>query len=298
MYRPTTAAITTLALAIAACGGHEKHQQVSTGEPVPTPTVESPSTPVATAPTVPENVSYNTAESAYESHKYADAMNMFDAYTKHRPDNAWGYYMLGLSAWKSGQLDRAREAFETAVRKDPKQVKSLVNLSRVFLEQDKPGDALEQIQAAIALDSANGSSWRVLGRVDARLGKTDEALDAYRRAITIDSTDTWAMNDMGLLLIESGRYTDALGPSARAVQLDSNVAAFQNNLGLALERTGHATMAKSAFENALKVDSTYAKAKVSLDRVTGRSDAKDAEAVDLDKLGQDFAASTRNEGGC
>jgi predicted Zn-dependent protease len=290
MYRPTIAA---LALSVAACGGHEKHQQVSTGEPVTTtPKVE------VRAPAIPENVSYATAESAYTGHKYSDAVGLFDAYTKQRPDNAWGYYMLGLSAWKSGQLDRARDAFEAAIAKDPKHVKALVNLSRVLLEQDKPSDALEQIQAAIALDSANGSSWRVLGRVDARLGKVDEALDAYRRSIAIDSTDTWAMNDMGLVLIESGRYSDALGPLARAVQLDTTVAAFQNNLGLALERTGHVTLAKSAFENALKVDSTYSKAKVSLDRVTGRTDAKDVEPVDLDKLGQDFAASTRDEGGC
>ena len=296
MYRPTIAA---LALTVAACGGHQvKHEQVSAGEPVTTPKVEATSMPTTTTPAIPENVSYATAESAYTAHKYSDAVGMFDVYTKHRPDNAWGYYMLGLSAWKSGQLDRARDAFEAAIQRDPKHVKALVNLSRVLLEQDQPSQALEQIQAAIALDTANGSSWRVLGRVNARLGKVDESLDAYRRAITIDSTDTWAMNDMGLVLIESGRYSDALGPLARAVQLDSSVAAFQNNLGLALERTGHVTLAKSAFENALKVDSTYAKAKVSLDRVTGRTDAKDVEPVDLDKLGQDFAASTRNEGGC
>ena len=296
MYRPTIAA---LALTVAACGGtHEKHQQVSTGEPVATTAkVETPVTTPAT-PAIPENVSYTTAESAYTAHRYSDAAGMFDVYTKHRPDNAWGYYMLGLSAWKSGQLDRARDAFEAAIQKDPKHVKALVNLSRVLLEQDQPTQALDQIQAAIALDSANGSSWRVLGRVDARLGKIDEALDAYRQAITIDSSDTWAMNDMGLLLIDAGRYADALMPLARATQLDSNVAAFQNNLGLALERTGHVTLAKSAFENALKADSTYSKAKVSLDRVTGRADAKDAEPVDLDKVGQDFAASTRNEGGC
>lgn len=295
MYRPT---IATLALTFAACSGHEKHQQVSTGEPVPTPKVEATSAPVTTTPTIPVNVSYSTAELAYTSHKYSDAVNMFDAYTKHRPDNAWGYYMLGLSAWKSGQLDRARDAFEGAIQRDPKHVKSMVNLSRVLLEQDQPTQALEQIQSAIALDSTNGSTWRVLGRVNARLGKVDEAIDAYRKAIAIDSNDTWAMNDMGLVLIDNGRYSDALGPLARAVQLDSSVATFQNNLGLALERTGHVTAAKSAFENALKVDSTYAKAKVSLDRVTGRPDAKDVEPVDLDKLGQDFAATTRNEGGC
>jgi predicted Zn-dependent protease len=293
MYRPTIAAIATLALA--ACGGHEKHQQVSAGEPVTTPKVEAT---IPTPPAIPENVSYATAESAYTAHRYSDAVGMFDVYTKHRPDNAWGYYMLGLSSWKSGQLDRARDAFEAAIAKDPKQVKSLVNLSRVLLEQDKPSDALEQIQAAIALDSTNGSSWRVLGRVNARLGKVDEALDAYRRAITIDSTDTWAMNDMGLVLIDNGRYVDAISPLARAIQLDTNNATFQNNLGLALERTGHVTQAKSVFEKALSVDSTYAKAKVSLERVTGRSDAKDVEPIDLDQVGHAFATSTGNEGGC
>ena len=296
MYRATIATLATLALSVAACGGHEKHQQVSTGEPVTTPKVKATTPP--SAPVIPENVSYATAESAYTAHRYSDATAMFDVYTKHRPDNAWGYYMLGLSSWKSGQLDRARDAFEAAIAKDPKQVKSLVNLSRVLLEQDKPSDALEQIQAAIALDSTNGSSWRVLGRVNARLGKVDEALDAYRRAITIDSTDTWAMNDMGLVLIDNGRYLDAISPLARATQLDTNNATFQNNLGLALERTGHVTQAKSVFEKALSVDSTYAKAKVSLERVTGRSDAKDVEPIDLDQVGHAFATSSGNEGGC
>jgi Tfp pilus assembly protein PilF len=106
------------------------------------------------------------------------------------------------------------------------------------------------------------------------------------------------MNDMGLVLIDNGRYVDALSPLARATQLDSNNATFQNNLGLALERTGHVTQAKSVFEKALSVDSTYAKAKVSLERVTGRSDAKDVEPIDLDQVGHAFATSTGNEGGC
>jgi predicted Zn-dependent protease len=278
-------------LALTACGGHQE-KQVSNGEPVsvPTPTTATPAVAV-----VPENVTYTTAESAYTSRHYSDAVTMFDAYTKHKPDNAWGYYMLGLSAWKTGQLDRAADAFETAIAKDPKQVKAMVNLSRVLLDQDKPSDALEQIQAALALDSTSGSNWRVLGRVDARLGRVDDALDAYRRAIQIDSTDTWAMNDMGLVLIESGRYSDALGPLARAVQLDTTVAAFQNNLGLALERTGHISEAKTAFENALKADSTYAKAKVSLTRVSGQTEAKNLEAVDLDAIGHEFAAETAGE---
>ena len=44
---------------------------------------------------------------------------MFEAYSESEPDNAWGHYMLGLSAWKTGDHTRALEAFDAALRLDP-----------------------------------------------------------------------------------------------------------------------------------------------------------------------------------
>ena len=52
--------------------------------------------------------------------------------------------MLGLSAWKSGDLAKSEQAFEKALSVDPHHVKSLVNLSRVFIEQKRYDDALAQ----------------------------------------------------------------------------------------------------------------------------------------------------------
>jgi tetratricopeptide (TPR) repeat protein len=256
------------------------------------PPAAASATPVANTIAVPDNVSYATAESAFTAHNYPVAAAMFGAYVTRQPDNAWGHYMLGLSEWRAGQLEPAARAFEDALTRDPKHVKSLVNLSRVLLDQQRPADALHRINRAVALDSGLGEAWRVLGRAQGQLGHTDSAVDAYRTAIRIDSTDVWAMNDLGLTLIDAGRYTDALG---RAVQLDSTVPVFGNNLGIALERSGHLTAAAVAYRGSLAADSTYAKARTSLQRVDGRPDAPGVDPVDVAALGAQFA---QDAGGC
>jgi Tfp pilus assembly protein PilF len=290
MLRPRIhLAVAASALTFAACGGTPdktpaKGPAVSAATPAPVP----PET-TTTAPTVPPNVSYETADSAFRARRYATATDMFDAYTKRRPGNAWGFYMLGLSAWKSGQLDRADTAFESAIQLDPKNVKSLVNASRVLLDQGRVADAREHVGDALAIDSGNVDAWRVLGRVNAKAGRVDDALGAYRTALSLDPQDAWSMNNMGLLLLNAGRFDDALGPLARAVQLNDSVATFENNLGLALERTGHVTLAGQAYQAALGIDSTYDKARVSLARLDGHGDQPGIDSVTVASLGDTFA---------
>ena len=87
------------------------------------------------SPTVNGPVSFADGEAAYQSKNYGEATKLFEQYTLRRPDNPWGHYMLGLSAWKSGDLVKSEESFETALRIDPKHMKSLVNVSRVLIEQ-------------------------------------------------------------------------------------------------------------------------------------------------------------------
>lgn len=291
--QPRAVAITAMAiLCAAACGGsrgtaRNANRDAASPDPVASP---APAPVASTSATADPNVSYATAESAYAAHRYADAVVMFSTYAVRHPQNVWGHYMRGVSAWKAGQLDTARAAFETALAINPGHTKSLINLSRVLLEQQRPNDALDRINVVLAADSTSGEAWRVLGRAQSSLGHRTEALSAYRAAIALDSTDVWSMNNMGLLLVGEGQYADALGPLARAVQLDSSVSVFHNNLGIALERSGHVTAAAGAYQDALNADSTYTKARVSLARVTGRQDPPDAEPVDVAALGTQFAA--------
>jgi predicted Zn-dependent protease len=257
----------------------------------PRPAVDSTTTPgtvtETTAATVP--VSYADAESAYSARNYGDAAELFASYTRARPDNPWGHYMHGLSAWKSGDTEQAMTSFDEALRLDPQHRKSLLNSARVLLDTGRPREALERVERALALEPLSGEGLRLLGRARHELKQIPEAIDAYQRAIALDERDGWAMNNLGLIHIQQDRSDVALPILARAVELRPGSPVFQNNLGTAFERSGHFAAAKHAYEAALAADSTYGKAAASLARVTPHAES-DTTSIDLASLVAEFQA--------
>jgi tetratricopeptide (TPR) repeat protein len=291
VIRAASIPLAVLALAFAtACSGDDGGTTQSAVTPPVTPVVAvSESSGTKTDVRVDySTVSYETAESTYTERRFDEATEMFEAYVQRKPENPWGYYMLGLSAWKSGDLDRASVALERSHELDPTHVKTLLNLGRVLLDQDRAGEAKERVEAALALDSTVGEVHRMLGRVHSALGSPAEAIEAYRSALTIDPTEVWSMNNLALISIQQEEYQNALGPLARAVQLRPGAPVFQNNLGIALERTGHIGAAREAFLAAIAADSSYLKAQVSLRRVEGVEEDPAMLPVELGALADAF----------
>jgi len=294
-----TFTLPTIAIIAAACGGEVKNVKEVVGDSanpvatitVPGPTVSSTGTVVSNTPT--QAVSIAEGEKVFQEKRYADAAVLFSTYVDQHPNNPWGHYMLGLSSWKAGDLQRAESAFVRANEIDPRHVKTLLNLTRVHLDQGRPKDALARVNAALVLDSSSGEAYRLLGRVRSALNEPNEAIAAYRLALSHDPKDVWSMNNVGLILIQQGSFEEALGPLALAVQLDSGVATFQNNLGIALEHTGRFTLATQAFKSALAVDESYTKAKLSLARVEGRKEDPTVTPVELTTLAESFDREIR-----
>ena len=106
-------------------------------------------------------MSFGDGEAAYRARKYSDATAIFERYIVQRPNNAWGHYMLGLSAWKHGDLVKSEQAFDTALSIDPHHVKSLVNMSRVLIERKRHDDAIASLTRAADIDPGGGAiPWR------------------------------------------------------------------------------------------------------------------------------------------
>lgn len=290
-----------LAVALAACGGEET-QGTRVAAEVDRPASTAPDSPPpaestytsetedveALEPVEPREVTYEEAETAFTERRYGEAVELFGSYTERKPENPWGHYMLGLSAWKSGELDRAERALERALELDPDHVKSLLNLGRVLLDGSRPAEALERIEEALELDAGSVAGLRLRGRAYHELDRPDDAIDAYRQAILKDGEDVWSMNNMGLILIEQGRYEEALLPLARAVEVRDDVAVFQNNLGMALEHTGHFRAAEDAYRQAVASEPTYGKAQENLARVEVVKEDAGVEPVDLGELARSF----------
>ncbi len=252
--------------------------------------VEETAVKVAEAekPAPPKTVSYEEAEAAYNDRHYETAVDLFGVYVKNRDENPWGFYMLGLSAWKAGDCGYAEESFGKALALAPNHVKSHLNLSRVLLDTERPAEALVHIDRAIEIDPGLGTAFRLKGRALDQLGARDEAVDAYRKAISLDGGDAWSMNNMALILIGEERFEEALLPLARATQIDSGVAVFWNNLGMALERTGRYRSAEEAYGRAFEADEGHEKAYANLVRVQGVDEQPGAVKIDLAEYAQRF----------
>jgi tetratricopeptide (TPR) repeat protein len=274
--RQVAAALLVTALGIAGCSRSDEGTQAQPNDPEPAQhePVTAPVEPVTVKPTDGEGFvaakptgSFADGETAYSARRYADAVAIFEGYTGRRPANPWGHYMLGLSAWKAGDLFKSEQAFEKALGIDPHHVKSLVNLSRVLIEQKRHDEAIDRLVRASEIEPESAEVFRLLGRTYHAQRKTDEAINAYRQAIDLNERDAWSMNNLGLVLLENKRADEALPLLAGAVELRKNVPEFHNNLGMALEHTGRFKAAATAYSDALAVDPDYGKAKQNLARV-------------------------------
>jgi Tfp pilus assembly protein PilF len=294
-----TAVAAAVIAATTACGGEIKSVKdvaADSAAPSTTPAATSSATDSSGSTVSSTSVApvvLTEAESVYRDKRYSNAATLFSVYVDQHPNNPWGHYMLGLSSWKSGDLDRAEGAFVRSLELDPKHVKSMLNLARVNLDQGKPKDALGRVTKALTLDSTSGEAYRLMGRVRAALNEPNEAIASYRVALSHEPNDVWSMNNMGLLMIQQRRNEEALGPLARAVQIDSTVAVFQNNLGIALEHTGRFALAVQSYQAALAIDGGYTKAKLSLARVEGRKEDPSVTPIELATVAESFDREIR-----
>jgi Flp pilus assembly protein TadD len=292
-HRMVLIAAALVPLALVACNDNPKStQSASAGAGTPnvvsanyTPTPEAGV--VSTGSSSPAVVSYSDAEGVFRAGRYDEAKRLFESYTAANPKNAFGYYMLGLSAWKAGDFAEADQALSRSIELDSTNIKSYLNSSRVLLDLARNHEALERAEHARELDETSADALRLIARAYHSMGQADSAVEAYHQALVIDPSDVWSMNNLGVLYLDLGQPESALSPLARAVQLRSTSPVFQNNLGIALERTGHIVAARSAFSSALRADSTYSKATVSLDRVN-QLEIDTTDMVSVDDLAQEF----------
>lgn len=266
-------------LVVAVAAGCSKGNQSQSSNSIPethsakmTPVSMTTNAPVdtKTSNVVPVKIGpakFADGESAYAVGNYAEATKIFDRYTEEKPKNAWGHYMLGLSSWKAGDLAKSEKAFNESLSIDPDHFKSLLNLSRILIDQKRFDEAVTRLQHADELDPKSAEVQRLLGRVYDGQGKLDDAVMAYRNAIALDEKDSWSMNNLGFLFIRQKRYDEAVPLLTSAVELQPSVPLFRNNLGMALEHTKSFTAAAAEYKGALTADPKYAKAQQNLDRV-------------------------------
>ena len=127
---------------------------------------------------------------------------------------------LGIGYEKSGQLDRAAEAYRRAIATGHASGRAHYNLGSLCLKQGAVDEAVSSLEQAVRLAPEHAPAHYNLG-VALELAKMPrKAIGCYERAVRLDPQFSAALNNLGRLLAQSGNLKRAEELWTRSLEID------------------------------------------------------------------------------
>ncbi len=111
---------------------------------------------------------------------------------------------IGIARAGAGERQKAIEAFEQALRLDPKNAVAWQNIGLTRVHADQPREALAAFDKAFALNERLPRAWNGRGAAFEELGRHAEALESWRRALELDPRLFEALLNIGVVAMEQG----------------------------------------------------------------------------------------------
>lgn len=153
-----------------------------------------------------------------------------------QPPHPWPHLGLGASRFARGELDQAKEAFETALALDPAQLDAHYGLGIIAAEQSRHADAVAHLETVLAEAPRFLDARYQQGVSLVALGRTEEAVAVLELAVAQRPHDARAITALGVALASAGRLDQARQAFEEALRLDPNAEDARRNLSL-IERS-------------------------------------------------------------
>ena len=92
----------------------------------------------------------------------------------------------GIRAQIQGNRDFAREMYDRVILIEPDYPEVWNRRAQLFVEDEKFGEALQDLNEALSLEPRHFGAWTGIGYILSSLGAEREALEAYRQALDIN----------------------------------------------------------------------------------------------------------------
>lgn len=147
-----------------------------------------------------------------------------------KPARPEPYFELA-TAWRgAGQPARAIGAFREALRRDPRYLPALLELSLTLKLAGDPAGAVAEAQRATEAAPTDARTWNALGQASLDAGQLPAAITALRKALALDPESPAAHNGIGVALAESGDAERAAAEFQEAIRIQPNYGEPHGNL--------------------------------------------------------------------
>ena len=202
-------------------------------------------------------VQINSVITLYSNGKFNEAINRIKELNETYPNVPLLFNILGACYKAIGNLEGAKQMFETATKIKPNYAEAYFNLALVNQQLSFINDATDAYLKAIEINPQYPDAHNNIGILYLNSKSFDLAIDHFEFAISLKSDFSEAYNNLGSALQEVNQYDKALASYKKAIAINSEFAQAHNNLGILFQKIGNSDSAILSYENAIDKNPNY-----------------------------------------
>jgi superkiller protein 3 len=172
------------------------------------------------------------------------------------PDSQKPYHALSTAAEKQGNIDKAVENYQRAIKINPQQPDWVYStLGRLLTQQENWNQAIATYQQALEIYPENEKLYQYLGNVSKQKGDTNKAIKSYRKAIELNPKQSiWLYLSLGELLIEKEQFQPAITTYRKGLKVYPDNEKLYQSLGRVADKKGDIDQAIKNYKQAIEIN--------------------------------------------
>ena len=181
-----------------------------------------------TAPNL--RIEHNLGIALGASDRYDEAATHFEKALQIDPNFYDGLVAMGVTRAHQGQLPKAIEYFQAAIRSQPETPKAHVQLAHALWTQKRDQDALKEMRRALQFAPKDTDIQADFGLALALAGRILEAIEQLHEALRLNPTSAEAHANLGLALLALGKPRESIPEFEMALRLKPELTGAADNL--------------------------------------------------------------------
>ncbi len=184
---------------------------------------------------------------------YQNELTLWQDDVIHQPEDPIAHYNLATELDHAGEVQRAIEHYQLALRFKPEYPSAHNNLGMALASRGRLQEAIEQYQKALQSTPDYADAYNNLGNALSNTGRLPEAIEQYRLALRLKPDFAAAHFNFGLTLVRAGQFEEAAHQYQLAIEFDPEMAQAHQNLALALAQLKRSSEAIASAKTAIEL---------------------------------------------
>lgn len=183
---------------------------------------------------------------------WASDLALFSNTLSSSPDSAAIRIDMGVTYWANGELQKAKEQWERAIKLDPKGTVAYIDLGLFYEKEHNDRLAESFYRKAMLKEPMYTDPHLDLGKLLMKMGDLKNAEPQLRAATLLSPLNISAQNALGKLYLTTGRLDSAEACFRASVQAAPNQDGY-DDLGDVLEKKGDGQAAETSYRQAISL---------------------------------------------